>query len=106
MAYQGMDVDVVDGVVHRLRAEAHRMQLTALVDQLVMSALHAWPGPDADEFHAMWTNHHRPRLMSAADSVGALADRLQREVDQQRAASGAAPGAGGHAGSGRGTLAA
>lgn len=94
MSFQGMDPQAVKAVADGLSAQAAALdQVVQEVDLLIRSALHVWPGPDAEDFHGWWVGQHRPRLGAAAHATQTGAASLAGQVASQLDASG--EGAGG-----------
>lgn len=98
MSLVGMDPEAIDRVAVGLGQQAAALDgIAQHVDVLVRQALHAWPGPDAEDFHQWWTHQHRPRLTAAAQGVHGAVANLREQVRAQVEASGAGQG---HAGPG------
>jgi len=89
MARLGMDVDVVQRVARDLvrRADDLHMVITT-VDRLTESGGSVWHGSDGDAFHAAWRGAHRPALLASLGGVRELGATLNKNVEEQRGASG------------------
>lgn len=87
MAMVGMDIGAVKALATRMRSTAD--EITSTVDGL-KSALDGteWKGADRDKFSAAWDGE-APKLKKIAADLQQTAEHLDREAQQQEAASGA-----------------
>ena len=84
-----MDVDVIQRVARDLAHRADELHFViTTVDQLTESGGSVWYGSDRDAFHAAWRDVHRPALLASLGSVRELGATLNKNVEEQRGASG------------------
>ena len=84
-----MDVDVVQKVARDLARRADDLHFViTTVDRLTESGGSVWHGSDGDAFHAAWRGAHRPALLASLGGVRELGAKLNKNVEEQRGASG------------------
>ena len=89
MARLGMDVDVVQKVARALLRRADELHFVIMtVDRLTESGGSVWYGSDGDAFQAAWRGAHRPALLASLGGVRELGATLNKNVEEQRGASG------------------
>ena len=86
MAQLGADVNHLDQLAQRFRAEGGRLDSTARELTGAIRGV-AWKGSDADAFRAEWSSTMSPRLTSIADVLRAQGEELARQSRDQRQAS-------------------
>jgi len=88
MAFEGMDIQVVQQLSIQMRNEENQIQsIVSAIDGIVNQMEGSWKGPDATAFMGWWQQQHRPALIAAAEAVGGLAQSAQNNVMQQEQAS-------------------
>jgi uncharacterized protein YukE len=89
MARLGMDVDVVQKVARDLARRADELHFViTTVDRLTESGGSVWHGSDGDAFQVAWRGAHRPALLASLGGVRELGATLNKNVEEQRGASG------------------
>jgi uncharacterized protein YukE len=84
-----MDPDVVEQIGQRLKAQAQQIEgVIHAIEGLVTEAMHAWEGPDSQQFHEWWNSQHRPALTSAQQAIDGLGTSAINNAHDQRAVSG------------------
>lgn len=80
--FQGMDTDGARGHAARLTAGARGFRtLGSDLDRSIAAV--SWSGPDAEEFHARWSEFQTGRLQLTVDHIEELSARLLAEADEQ-----------------------
>lgn len=88
MAFEGMDVEVVQRLGHHLKHQEMAIQgIVSAVDAVVNELQGDWKGADAAEFAGWWYQQHRPALVSASEAVGGLGQSALNNAQQQASAS-------------------
>lgn len=96
---QGMDTARIREIADQLRAQRTRIDDVQQRGTTSMNVLHeAWKGPDLDDFSHRWDGDAVKRLMTASTQIGAAADLMVRQAEQQDETSG--EGGGGTGGPG------
>lgn len=88
MAFEGMDVDAVTGILTRLHSLDS--QLSAVIqgmNQEITALESAWQGPDAKQFAAQWPSH-QAALTQAGHALQDIIMHTQSNLNQQQQTSG------------------
>lgn len=88
MAFEGMDVDAVTGILTHLHSL--ESQLASVIQGMThqVTALEgAWQGPDAKQFAAQWPTH-QAALTQAAHALQDIIMHTQANLNQQQQTSG------------------
>lgn len=89
MARLGMDVEQVQVISKKLRAEAAAIDsLVAKIQGIVASLPGVWDGPDAQQFVNEWWPEHKKTLQAASSHIAGLADSAKNNADEQARISG------------------
>jgi len=89
MARLGMDVDAVQAVSKKLRAEAAAIDaLVSKIQGIVSSLPGIWDGPDSQQFVNDWWPEHKKTLQAASQHIAGLADSAKNNADEQARISG------------------
>lgn len=88
MAFEGMDVEAVTGVLARLHSL--ESQLSSVIQGMsaeVSNLESAWRGPDAQQFAAQWPTH-QAALTTASHALQDIITHTQANLHQQQQTSG------------------
>ncbi len=88
MAMLGLDPEKMTSLAGRMKKEAGEIETAA---SRLDSSLRAveWKGPDQKKFIGEWEGTHRKSLKDAVKLLQQASERISKEVQEQRSASGA-----------------
>ena len=88
MAFEGMDVEAVTGILTRLHSlDSQLASCIQGMNQEVTALEAAWQGPDAKQFAGQWPSH-QAALTQAAHALQDIIMHTQANLNQQEQTSG------------------